>query len=267
MNGNVLRKGLYATDSSAQYPFQVAAHLFIRKDYRDTILKEILKSSIDKTPVYKYSDLGFILMGYAIKNITGVSIDKYLEDNFYKPMGLRTMGYLPLRKIPVSRIIPTEYDSLFRKQLLRGYVHDPSAAMLGGVAGHAGLFSDAIDLASLMQMLLQNGTYGGERYLDSVTIKKFTSCVYCNIGNRRGLGFDKPETSGKGESPACLSASPESYGHSGFTGTYVWVDPKYGIVYVFLANRVAGGSTDNKLAKLNIRTDIQQVIYDAIGLK
>jgi beta-N-acetylhexosaminidase len=264
MNGTSYRNGVYSSDSTAKYPSPVAAHLFIRKDYKDSILKEILQSPIDKNPVYKYSDLGFILMGYAINNITGMPLNKYDEKNFYKPMGLATMGYNPLGRIPKSRIMPTEYDSLFRKQLLRGYVHDPSAAMLGGVSGNAGLFSDATDLATLMEMLVQNGTYGGEKYLDSSTVKEFTSCIYCAQGNRRGLGFDRPEPDMSKESPTCRSASPESYGHSGFTGTYVWVDPKYGIVYVFLSNRVAAGSNDNKLARLNIRTEIQQVIYDAV---
>lgn len=265
MDGDMYRKGIYSSDSSAKYPYSVAAHLYIRKDYKDTILRIILKSPIDKKPQYKYSDLGFILLGYAINNITKTPLDEYAEQNFYRPMGLSTIGYLPLRRVPVSRIIPTEYDSVFRKQLLRGYVHDPSAAMLGGVSGNAGLFSDASDLAALMQMLLQKGTYGGQRYLDSSIIDTFTACPYCNRGNRRGLGFDKPEMDHTKESPTCASASEESYGHSGFTGTYVWVDPKYGIVYVFLSNRVASGSADNKLAKLNIRTNIQQVIYDAIG--
>jgi beta-N-acetylhexosaminidase len=267
LDGNTYRKGVYSTDSSAEYPYPVAAHLFVRKDFRDTILNLILKSPIDKKPVYKYSDLGFILLGYAINNITNTSLDKYVQDNFYTPLGLPTMGYHPIGRIPTSRIIPTEYDSVFRKQLLRGYVHDPSAAMLGGVAGNAGLFSDANDLAALMQMLLQNGTYGGQRYLDSSTVTDFTSCLYCEQGNRRGLGFDKPETNNAKETPTCKSASAESYGHSGFTGTYVWVDPKYGIVYVFLSNRVASGANDNKLAKLNIRTDIQQAIYNAVGAK
>jgi len=266
MNGNAYRNGIYSTDSSAKYPFAVAAHLFIRKDYRDSIIKEILQSPVDKNPVLKYSDLGFILMGYAINNITGISLDNYVDNAFYKPMGLSTMGYKPLQRVPISRIIPTEYDSAFRKQLLRGYVHDPSAAMLGGISGNAGLFSDITDLASLMQMFLQKGSYGGIKYLDSSTVKEFTACAYYE-GNRRGLGFDKPETDTTKESPACRSASPESYGHSGFTGTFVWVDPKYGIVYVFLSNRVASNASDNKLAKLNIRTDIQQVIYDAIGAK
>jgi len=266
MDGNTYRKGVYSSDSSASYPYPVAKRLYLRKDYKDTILNAILKSPVDKKPVYKYSDLGFILLGFAISNITNTPLNSYVQNNFYTPMGLTTMGYLPLKKMPVSKIIPTEYDTVFRKQLLHGYVHDPSAAMLGGVSGNAGLFSDASDVTALMQMLLQNGSYGGQQYLDSATVKEFASCLDCN-SNRRGLGFDKPETDIAKQSPACKSASSESYGHSGFTGTYVWVDPKYGIVYVFLSNRVASGSADNKLAKLNIRTDIQQVIYNAIGVK
>lgn len=266
MAGKSWRQGIYATDSSAQYPYPVAAHMFIRKDYRDTIIAEILKSPVDKKPVYKYSDLGFILLANIIGNISGIPFDTYVQKNFYLPLGLQTMGYHPLYRLPKSRIIPTEYDSVFRKQLLRGYVHDQSAAMLGGVAGNAGLFSDANDLAVLMQMYLNYGKYGGTRYLDSATVKLFTSCVYCDKGNRRGLGFDKPETDTTKESPACASASSESYGHYGFTGTYTWVDPKYNLVYVFLSNRVAAGSDDNKLAKLSIRTKIMQVVYNAINI-
>jgi CubicO group peptidase (beta-lactamase class C family) len=267
MNGDKYRNGIYSPLASEQYPYPVASHLYIRKDYKDSILREILQSPVDKKPVYKYSDLGFILMGFAVNNITNQPLDKYLQENFYRPMGLQTMMFNPIYRLSVLRIIPTEYDSVFRKQLLWGTVHDPSAAILGGVAGNAGLFSDVTDLAALMQMLLQNGTYGGQKYLDSSTVKQFTSCIYCNKGNRRGLGFDKPEPDNTKENPTCRMASPESYGHSGFTGTYVWVDPKYGIVYVFLSNRVASGSADNKLAKLNIRTEIQQVIYNALELK
>ena len=267
MNGDKYRNGIYSPVASEQYPYPVASHLYIRKDYKDSILREILQSPVEKKPVYKYSDLGFILMGFAVNNITNQPLDKYLQENFYRPMGLQTMMFNPIYRLSVLRIIPTEYDSVFRKQLLWGTVHDPSAAILGGVAGNAGLFSDVTDLAALMQMLLQNGTYGGQKYLDSSTVKQFTSCIYCDKGNRRGLGFDKPEPDNTKENPTCRMASPESYGHSGFTGTYVWVDPKYGIVYVFLSNRVASGSADNKLAKLNIRTEIQQVIYNALELK
>lgn len=267
MSGKSLRKGVYSSDSSAQYPYPVAAHMFIRKDYKDSVINEILKSPVDKKPVYKYSDIGFILLGSIISNVNGIPFDTYVQNNFYKPMGLQTMGFHPLYSIPKSRIIPTEYDSIFRKQLLRGYVHDQSAAMMGGVAGNAGLFSDANDLAVMMQMYLNYGKYGGTRYLDSATVKLFTSSVYFDKGNRRGLGFDKPETDTTKESPACASASAESFGHYGFTGTYTWVDPKYHLVYVFLSNRVASGSEDNKLAKLGIRTKIAQAIYYAIEKK
>ena len=263
MSGKMLRNGIYSTDSTALYPYAVAAHMFIRKDYKDTMMKMIMMSDVDKKPAYKYSDLGFIIIGNIVSGISGTPLDKYVADNFYKPMGLQTTGYHPLYRFPLKRIMPTENDTVFRKQLLRGYVHDPTAAMLGGVAGHAGLFSDANDLAVLMQMYLNYGTYGGKRYLDSATVKLFTSCVYCSTGNRRGLGFDKPSIDGK-DSPACDSASPDSYGHYGFTGTYTWVDPKYHLVYVFLSNRVAGGSDDNKLAKLNIRTNIMQVVYSSL---
>ncbi|HWY98205.1 MAG TPA: serine hydrolase, partial [Bacteroidia bacterium] len=237
MSGKNWRKGVYSTDSSAQYPYPVAAHMFIRKDYKDSMINEILKSPVDKKPVYKYSDIGFIMLGKIVGDISGMPFDAYVQNNFYKPLGLQTMGYHPLYHISKSRIIPTEYDSVFRKQLLRGYVHDESAAMLGGVSGNAGVFSDANDLAVLMQMYLNYGKYGGTRYLDSATVKLFTSCVYCDKGNRRGLGFDKPEADTTKESPACKSASAESYGHYGFTGTYTWVDPKYHLVYVFLSNR------------------------------
>jgi beta-glucosidase-like glycosyl hydrolase/CubicO group peptidase (beta-lactamase class C family) len=269
MNGDSYRKGIYSSDSSAIYPYRVAAHMFIRANYPDTMMTEILKSKIDKSKqhTFVYSDLDFYLLADIAKNLEHTPLDILEYNNLYKPLGLRTMGFHPLYKFSASRIAPTEYDSTFRKQLLRGYVHDPGAAMMGGVSGHAGLFSDANDLAVLMQMFLQKGEYAGRRYFDSNVVKQFTSCAYCSTGNRRGLGFDKPEPNSNKESPAAKSASPESFGHSGFTGTFTWVDPKYNLVYVFLSNRVAGGSADNKLAKLNIRTDIQEAVYQAIEKK
>ncbi len=266
MNGHNFRDSLFSPIATTKFPDPVATHLFIRKDYKDTVLNQILQSPLERK-TYRYSDLGFILFGFAINHVTGQPLDKYMEETIYRPMGLQSMVFNPLYKLLVTKIIPTEYDSVYRKQLLWGNVHDPSAAILGGVAGNAGLFSNASDLASLMQMVLQNGTYGGERFIDSATVKQFTSCTYCSQGNRRGLGFDKPEPDHNKESPTCHSASEESYGHSGFTGTYIWVDPKYGIVYVFLSNRVAFGSSDNKLVKYGTRTNIQEVIYNAIGVK
>ena len=173
------------------------------------------------------------------------------------------MGYKPRDRFDMDRIVPTENDKKFRKQIIHGDVHDQGAAMLGGVGGHAGLFSDANDLAVLMQMYMNNGTYGGKRYIDSITVSRFTRCQYC-FENRRGIGFDKPEMSAGKESPVSLSCNPESFGHSGFTGTLTWADPVNGTVYVFLSNRVNPDADDNKLAKSGIRTKIQQVIYDAV---
>ena len=172
------------------------------------------------------------------------------------------MTYHPLKKFPQQRIVPTEDDREFRKKLLQGYVHDPGAAMIGGVSGHAGLFSNANDLAIMMQMLLNKGEYGGETYLNSETIKLFTS-RYDN-GSRRGLGFDKPELDPKKISPTCPSASSATFGHTGFTGTCAWVDPKYNMVYVFLSNRIHPSAKNRKLVKHDIRTRIQQVVYDAV---
>ena len=170
----------------------------------------------------------------------------------------------PLQKFELERIAPTENDIVFRKQLVHGYVHDPAAAMLGGVAGHAGLFSNANDLAKLMQLYLNAGTYGNEQYFSAETMKTFSTCANCTNGNRRGLGFDKPETREEKPSPVSRYASPSSFGHSGFTGTLVWVDPEYNLVYIFLSNRVYPDAANNKLVEMNIRTRIQDEIYKII---
>jgi beta-glucosidase-like glycosyl hydrolase/CubicO group peptidase (beta-lactamase class C family) len=262
VNGK-LSDNIYRTYENDTFPYKVADKIFIRKDYPDTIMKEIAESPLKKKKEYEYSDLGFYIMKSAIENITKESIDNYVKNNFYKPLGLSTMTYNPLQKFKISRIPPTEFDREFRKQIIQGYVHDPGAAMLGGVSGHAGLFANANDVAKLMQVLLQKGFYADRKYLYSEIIEKYTRCQFCDEGNRRGLGFDKPAIGGK-ESPACKDASSESFGHTGFTGTYVWVDPKYDLIYVFLSNRVYPDAENKKLANMNIRTNIQQVIYDAI---
>jgi beta-N-acetylhexosaminidase len=243
------------------HQMRVSKDMYIRNDYPAIMLDSILKSPLASKKEYKYSDLGFILMQKAIEHISGMRLDSFANVNFYRPMGLPTMGFLPLEKFELNRIIPTENDTLFRKQLVHGDVHDPAAAMMGGVAGHAGLFSNATDLAVLFQMLLQDGVYGGRRYIDSATVEEFISKQFSQ--NRRGLGFDKPQPVGE-EGPACRDASPRSYGHTGFTGTYVWADPDQQLIIVFLANRVNPDAEDNKLARMGIRTRIQQVVYDAI---
>jgi CubicO group peptidase (beta-lactamase class C family) len=174
------------------------------------------------------------------------------------------MGFLPRKRFELDRIAPTENDKIFRNQLIHGDVHDPGAAMLGGISGHAGLFSDANDMGVIGQMLLQGGIYGSERYLQAETIKEFTERQFPLNDNRRGIGFDKPLPEYSTEGPACKSASAESFGHMGFTGTYIWVDPENGLVFVFLSNRVHPDADNNKLSGMNIRPKIHQLFYDTI---
>jgi CubicO group peptidase (beta-lactamase class C family) len=212
---------------------------------------------------YKYSDLGYFYMKKLVKLESGKPLDEYAMTNFYRPLGLTTMGFLPRKRIELNRIVPTENDMIFRKQLVHGDVHDPGAAMLGGVGGHAGLFSNANDLAVMMQLFLNGGEYGGKRYILEKTVKEFTKCQFCKSGNRRGIGFDKPEPSGKG-GPTCECVSMLSFGHTGFTGTMAWADPDQNIVYIFLSNRVYPDAENSKLLKMDVRTKIQQVIYDAL---
>jgi beta-glucosidase-like glycosyl hydrolase/CubicO group peptidase (beta-lactamase class C family) len=246
---------------SEEYSGKVAEGLFIREDYKGIMMDSVIHSPLLPNKEMKYSDLGFILLQKTVEEVSGESLDQFAERELYRPMGLPTMGFMPLERFPADRIIPTENDTVFRHQLVHGYVHDPAAAMMGGVAGHAGLFSNATDLAALFQMLLQHGVYGGHRYFDSVTVAEFTSRQYPN--NRRGLGFDKPQPAGE-EGPACKDASPRSFGHTGFTGTYVWADPDKQLILVFLSNRVHPDAEENRLVKLGTRTKIQQLLYDAI---
>ncbi|MCD4788388.1 MAG: serine hydrolase, partial [Bacteroidales bacterium] len=255
---------LYRSSIEENYTVKVANKLYIRKDYEFTIYDSIISSKLRKRKEYKYSDLGFYLLKKSIGNITNQPFDNYVYANFYKPLGLQTICFNPTEQFKLSSIIPTENDKEFRKQLIHGYVHDPGAAMLGGVSGHAGLFSNANDLAVIMQMLLQNGEYGGKRYINSNTVAEFTKRQFPLNDNRRGIGFDKPNTDDWENGPTCESVSIHSYGHSGFTGTYAWVDPEYDLVYIFLSNRIHPTSSNTKLLKMNTRTEIQQVIYDAI---
>jgi beta-N-acetylhexosaminidase len=258
---------IYQTHNSANFTIPVSENLFIISNYRDTIFKTILTSDLLNQKRYIYSDLGFMLMAEMVYHITGQKIDEYMQKEFFAPLGLTTMGYNPLRVHDKQRIVPTELDTLFRRQLIHGYVHDPAAAMLGGVAGHAGLFSNARDMAVLMQMILQDGSYGGIQYVKPETIKEFTRTQYAGNKNRRALGFDKPTITPGESSPACASASAFSYGHSGFTGTYAWADPKENLVYVFLSNRVHPDAANRTISKLEVRTRVQQAIYDAIYLQ
>ena len=193
-----------------------------------------------------------------------MTLDQYVQKTFYNKMGMSTTGFNAGRRFGLERVVPTEWEKHFRGQLLQGYVHDEGASLFGGVAGHAGLFSNAYDLAMLYQMLLNGGEFNGERYLKPETIKLFTA--YSSDVSRRGLGFDKPEKDRANEKnpyPSLL-ASPETFGHTGFTGTAVWVDPKADLVYIFLSNRVNPTRNNNKLSSLNVRGNVQDAIYKAI---
>lgn len=256
---------IYSKTLSSIFAIQVADSMYMKVSYRDSIYKQIMLSPVKSPAKYVYSDLSFYFTKMFCENLSGRSIDQYMAP-IYRKMGAQSMGYLPLNRFPKRIIAPTEQDTVFRKQLIRGYVHDPGAAMLGGIAGHAGIFSNANDLAKVMQLYLNNGNYGGEQYISSNTVKYFTSCVACLDGNRRGLGFDKPEPDKSKEGPTCDGASLNSFGHTGFTGTYAWADPENGLVYIFLSNRVNPEAENKKLSKLNTRTNIHQVFYDAIQL-
>jgi beta-glucosidase-like glycosyl hydrolase/CubicO group peptidase (beta-lactamase class C family) len=253
---------IYDIIPSKKFSVPVAANLYMRNDYRDSLYKWINFSPLDKRGKYVYSDLGPILMKLATEKIIHSRFDSFLSTTFYKPLGLSTLGYLPLERFDSSRIAPTENDSSFRMQLIRGYVHDPAAAMQGGVSGNAGLFSSAADVAVLMQMLLNGGEYGGEKYLSAETIDRFTHQQFA--GNRRGLLFDRPEIIPSAGSHTSTLVSQLSFGHQGFTGTYLWADPRSNLIYVFLSNRVYPDARNDKLAKQNIRTKIQTVIYESI---
>jgi len=253
----------YSKFFNEQFSKKVADSLFIRNDYHDTIMKKIIESKLLPKKEYKYSDFTFIILRDYLERITGKKLDVLVQENFYSSIGMNNTTYNPLNKFNKYIIPPTEMDTYFRYQVLQGYVHDMEAAMEGGVAGHAGIFSNAMDVAKIMQMYLQKGSYGGKRYFSEKTFTDFNTCYFCAEGNRRGIGFDKPQLPGT-SGPTCGCASLTSFGHTGFTGTMTWADPETEIVYVFLSNRTFPEATVNKLSKENIREDIQKVIYEAI---
>jgi beta-N-acetylhexosaminidase len=253
----------YRKTADSVFSVRVADSLFIRSDYPDTMWSIINHSPVEEHPKYVYSDNDFYILQKVVEKVSGQSLDAFVNNNFYHPMGLTRIGFKPTERYARERTLPTENDSVFRKQIIRGYVHDPGSAMYGGVAGHAGVFSNAFDLAALFQMLLNNGTYNGKRLLDSSTVHLFTTRQ--SKISRRGFGFDKPEPDVSKPSP-CYDGVPLSvFGHTGFTGTCVWSDPEHNLTYIFLSNRVYPNAENNQLVKMNIRTDLQEVIYKALG--
>lgn len=256
-----LTPGDFSRDSSVFYPTKVADNYFIRKDYyKDVMWAEMLNSPLRTPGKYVYSDLSMYFMKEMVETITSEPLDEYVHREFYSPLGMQTAGFLPRKRFSKDQIIPTENDKTFRLTLLEGYVHDQGAAMVGGVSGHAGLFSSANDMGILYQMLLNGGSYGGIEYFKPETVHLFTAQQ--SPVSRRGLGFDRRDPDADKDYPSQL-ASSETYGHTGYTGTCVWVDPKYNLVYVFLSNRVHP-SVSEKFSNLSIRGRIQDVVYKAI---
>ena len=254
----------YSDKKDSLYTIPVARNVWLRRDYNDTMLQRIVESRLGPLHKYVYSDNDFILLGKVVEAISGLTLDQYVQKTFYNPLGMATTGFNPWQRFGTERVVPTEEERHFRRQLLRGYVHDEGAAMFGGVSGHAGLFSNAYDLSILYQMLLNGGELNGQRFLKPETIRYFTA--YGSDISRRGLGFDKPEKDNhkrKEPYPSEL-ASPATFGHTGFTGTCVWVDPESKLVYVFLSNRVYNTRDNNLLGRMNIRGKIQDAIYEAL---
>ncbi len=251
----------FRRDSSAMYPTKVAENYFLHKDYFKKVMwPEMLNSKLANRGTYVYSDLSMYFMKEIVERRSEQRLEDYVWQQFYKPLGMTRAGFNPRKRFPKNQIIPTEDDTYFRHSLLEGYVHDQGAAMAGGVSGHAGLFAGANGLAILYQMLLNRGTYGGVQYFKPGTVDMFTARQ--SDVSRRGLGFDRWDPESKEGYPSKL-ASPQTYGHTGYTGTCVWVDPAYNLVYIFLSNRV-NPTVSTKLSSLQIRGRIQDVIYEAI---
>jgi beta-N-acetylhexosaminidase len=253
----------YRATYSKEFPYKVAENLYIRKDFNDSIISAIAKSDLLPKKQYKYSDFSFILLKEYLELKTNKKLDVLANENFYSLMGMNHTTYKPLEKFSLGQIIPTEEDNYYRYQTVQGNVHDMAAAMQGGVSGHAGLFSNALDVAKMMQMYLQNGVYGNNRFFSEKTMNAFNTCYFCDEENRRGVGFDKPQLGTAG--PTCGCVSMTSFGHTGFTGTMAWADPEKEIVYVFLSNRTYPDSNAaNRLSRANIRENIQKIIYESI---
>lgn len=255
------KKELVSPVPKKDFDLQVAKHFYLNNNFRNIIMEQIIKSKLKEKNKYLYSDLNFILLMEMVENVSKMKFNNYLDKNFYSKLGAFTTTFNPLERIDTANIAPTENDQFLRNQILIGFTHDEAAAFMGGVSGNAGLFSNANDLAKLFQMLLNNGSYGGEQFLSEATVELFTKTKSSN--SRRGLGFDKPDTETIEKSP-CGKLAPDCvYGHTGFTGTSFWVDPENQLIFIFLSNRVYPSRTNKELSKLGVRSRIQDTIYEA----
>jgi len=268
INGRDSRKVYYNHTSTGEYNVEVNPGMYAKPVLKDSVWNWMIQSELIKKedPLkpyeYVYSDIGFYLIQKLIEEVTEIPLNEFLLEYLYAPLGLKYISYLPKKSFLQKQIAPTEVDNTFRNGMIQGNVHDEIASIFGGIAGHAGLFSNAYSLAVVMQMNLQNGYYGGIQYINPKTLSDFTKRQYTY--NRRGLGWDKPQVIGYEYNPASYHATINSYGHSGFTGTYVWVDPGYDLVYIFLSNRTYPDSRNKKLIDSEVRKRIQTVIYSSL---
>ena len=253
---------MISSKPSEEFYMPVAKNMYSSDKMSEALLKDIINSPLRGKGKYRYSCLNFMLLKEVVENVAGTDLNFYLQQNFYDKLGATTTTFQPLKYMSVDVISPTENDPFFRKQHIRGYVHDEGAALFGGISGNAGLFSNANDLAKLYQMWLNGGEYGGERFLSEKTVELFTKTK--SSISRRGLGFDKPDPKNSKYSPTSPGAPISVYGHTGFTGTSFWIDPDNNIIYIFLSNRVNPTRSPDRLSSLDIRTRIQEEIYKAL---
>lgn len=263
-----LRDGLFSYTQSEDYPIEVYKNMWGYKDLRERVYKAVADTKL-REKKYRYSCMSFLCYPYVVESITGMGYEEFLKETFYGPMGADAIMLNPAHKYPMEKILPTEVDTALRNALVQGYVHDESAALLGGISGNAGVFANAESMAKILQMLLNEGTYGGHRYLQKKTIREWTSCQYPENDNRRGLGFDRPTFDNSPElsledSYPSPSVSQKSWGHYGFTGTMFWVDPAEDIIYIFLSNRVYPDRGIDALSTTGVRGKCLEAIYESI---
>ncbi|WP_291962813.1 serine hydrolase domain-containing protein [Maribacter sp.] len=266
-NNGRFKKKFIRNKSNKRFSNEAYEGIYVKNRYNRKMYRIINRSKVSAEKKYKYSGLTFLIFPELISQITGIPYEDYMEQEFYRPLGMKTFGFLPSTKNFNNKIIPTEVDTMYRHTLTQGWVHDENASLLGGISGNAGLFGTADDLAIIMQMFLQNGLYAGKRYISEKTIKEFTKVQYPDNDNRRGLGFDKPYLKNNTFKITNAYPAPEvgasSFGHSGFTGTFVWADPEHQMVYIFLSNRVYPTRENRNIYRLNIRPSVQQIFYQA----
>ena len=267
--GSGFKSRFIKSNSKKKYTSQAYDNIFVKDRFKNKMYRQINRSKVSNVKKYRYSGLTFLLYPKIISDLASKNYTNYLQEHFYKPLGANTLGFIPKTKNFTNNIVPTEVDSFFRKELTKNWVHDENAALMGGISGNAGLFGSALDLAKMMQMYTNYGYYNYKQYISKSTLKEFTKIQFPKNNNRRGLGFDKPlignDTLPINKAYPAPEVSAESFGHSGFTGTFVWADPKQDLVFIFLSNRVYPSRTHRGIYNLNVRPKVQQVFYQAIN--